>query len=497
MSDSGSSVVESPFTLSTTGKYVIIVAAFLGWFFGGMHMAITSLAMGSAAEDLLVRTGYGVVTEGDRTSAAKFLDISDTDGDGRLNPEEASAAGYSRPEGESSDLSREDLIEHYRRSRLDAAGSKWFGFYTCAFLFGAALGGLIFGRIGDQYGRVIGMGGSILVYSAVSLVAYFVRSPEELWIARFVVCMGVGGMWPNGVALMSEAWAGVSRPMLAGVIGTSANVGIFLTSLVARNFHITVESWRWVMLMGGGPIVLAVFVFLCVPESPKWLARRKGLSPATPHTDQTANSRAEVSTWDVFKPPLLGVTLGGILLATVPLLGGWGSANWAMNWADQVGREIGEPGLKADAGMARSLTGIIGSLLGGWVASVVGRRLSYFIASVVALGSAQYLFWMLSPEQPSFLVWFAILGLFSGFYFGWLPLFLPELFETRIRSTGAGVCFNFGRIITAITVFVTALLITAFDNDYSRIGRVTSLIYLLGAIGICLVPKHVGGEIKD
>ena len=143
------------------------------------------------------------------------------------------------------------------------------------------------------------------------------------------------------------------------------------------------------------------------------------------------------------------------------------------------------------------MTGIIGSFLGGWIASLLGRRQSYFAASLIALGSAQYLFWSLSPQQTSFVVWFGVLGLFSGFYFGWLPLFLPELFETRVRSKGAGVCFNFGRIITAMTVFATSMLITTFDNDYSLIGRTTSLIYLLGAIGICLLPKGVGGEIKD
>lgn len=502
MSDSGSSKAESPSPLSTAGKYIIIVSAFLGWFFGGMHMAITSLAMGSAAEELLVKTGFGVVTESDRVAADRLIGEFDSDGDDHLSPTEAKSAGIRQPsDDESAALSVEDLIEHSRRSRLDTAGSRWFGFYVCAFLFGAALGGLVFGRIGDRFGRVIGMGSSICVYSTVSLLAYFVQSPEQLWIARFLVCMGVGGMWPNGVALMSEAWAGVSRPMLAGVIGTAANVGIFLTNVLARldGFEVTVESWRWVMLLGGSPIVLGVLVFFAVPESPKWLTDRRrreaGEAGDAGASDQAAT--APVSTWEVFKSPLLGVTLVGILLATVPLLGGWGSANWAIKWADQVGRETGDPGLKADVGMARSLTGIIGSFLGGWIASILGRRQSYFAASVIALGSAQYLFWSLSPEQTSFVVWFAVLGLFSGFYFGWLPLFLPELFETRVRSTGAGVCFNFGRIITAITVFATSLLMTTFENDYSLIGRITSLIYLLGAIGICLLPKHVGGEIRD
>lgn len=484
MTNPGPDTQASRLKLTSTGQTIIIVTAFLGWFFGGMHMAITSLAMGSAAESLLVQTGFGEVAEADKEAAqAQLVHFESAD------------AGETGDTIDSPTL--DELIEQERKKRVDAASSSWFGFYVCAFLFGAALGGLVFGGIGDRYGRVVGMGASICVYSGTSLLAYFVQSPEQLWAARFVVCMGVGGMWPNGVALMSEAWEGVSRPVLSGVIGTSANVGIFLTALVARNVDITVESWRWVMLMGGAPIILGLLVFFIVPESPRWLASRKQSDSNDDAPDEAVEQAAAVSTWDVFKPPLLGVTLVGILLATVPLLGGWGSANWAIKWADQVGRDLGDPGLKADVGMARSLTGIIGSLLGGWIASVLGRRLSYFVASVVALGSAQYLFWLLSPEQTSFLIWFAILGLFSGFYFGWLPLFLPELFETRVRSTGAGVCFNFGRIITAITVFATALLITAFNNDYGMIGRVTSIIYLLGAIGICLVPRGVGGEIRD
>ena len=99
------------------------------------------------------------------------------------------------------------------------------------------------------------------------------------------------------------------------------------------------------------------------------------------------------------------MTLVGILLATVPLLGGWGSANWAIKWADQVGQKINNPSLKADLGIARSLPSIVGSFLGGLIAVSLGRRTAYFITSLIALGSAQYLFWFLTPDQTAFLVW--------------------------------------------------------------------------------------------
>src|SRR5262249_17991739 len=150
------------------------------------------------------------------------------------------------------------------------------------------------------------------------------------------------------------------------------------------------------------------------------------------------------------------------------------------------------PYLPAQVGQTRALPGIVGSLLGGWFAHVLGRRRAYCLASVAALFCAQYAFWLTVPTDASFLFWVAALGFFSGIYFGWLPLCLPELFPTRVRSTGAGVSFNFGRIVTAVTLFATGALTAYFGGDYARIGRVTSLIYLIGAVAIWLAPDTSG-----
>ena len=215
-------------SLSRVGRIVIVVTAFLGWFFGGMHMAITSLAMGSAANDFIRQTEDGALNADDKAAAEETMAEFDADNDRQLSEQEAARSEKQAPKPKTGQsISLEALAEFKRLSRNEPRSSSWFGYYVCAFLFGAALGGLVFGMIGDRYGRVIGMGASICTYSAVSLAAYYTQSLEQLWVARFLVCMGVGGMWPNGVALMSEAWEGVSRPVLAGVIGTSANMGIF------------------------------------------------------------------------------------------------------------------------------------------------------------------------------------------------------------------------------------------------------------------------------
>ena len=513
-------------SLTQAGKSIIIVTAFLGWFFGGTHMAINGLAMRTAGLNLLVISGQGELTDLDREKISELKEKLDIDGDGviqtaqigqsksaeggknneirkealrivglKKNPDAVKVLGIAG--NEDGLISEAELERYVVDDRLGPRAGGWFGYYVCAFLFGAALGGLVFGRIGDRWGRTKGMAAAIACYSGMSLLSYFTQSPMQLWIARFVTCMGVGGMWPNGVALMSEAWQGVSRPMLAGVIGTAANIGIFLTFWIGREVGVDYDHWRWVLLLGGSPIILVGFVIAFVPESPKWIADRRRQLAGSADCGLQGNQPAEASTWEVFKPGLLGVTLVGILLATVPLLGGWGASNWSQGWADKVGAEIGRPSLKADIGMARSLTGIAGSFLGGLIASVAGRKRTYFLTSLVCLACAEYVYFFHTPDQWQFLAGFAALGFFSGIFFGWLPLFLPELFVTRVRSTGAGVCFNFGRIITAVTVFAGAILIEKFNEDYAALGRIMSLIYLLGAIGICLLPKGVGGEIED
>jgi len=407
---------------------------------------------------------------------------------------------------------------------------RWFGWLIGAFLFGAAAGGYLFGWLGDRFGRAKAMAASILCYSLFSAATVAVQEPWQLWLLRFVTSMGIGGMWPNGIALVSEAWPNISRPVLAGAIGTAANVGIMVFSLIAIFSVVTDEHWRWVMWYGASPALLGVFVLLAVPESPRWLAIKSGEGMATaPKTKIT----------DVFRPPILRTTLVGIALGTVPLFGGWGSSNWANAWASQVGdkpnqkrqviKEVtsgssessealgtltdksspaspGEsevpkknnPALKAKVMLSRSAPGSVSSLLGGALAIWLGRRRCYFLLSLGALASAQILFWFNEPGTGWFLFWNASLGFFSGFFFGWLPLCLPEMFPTRVRAAGAGVSFNWGRILTAIGVLVAAgLLKTVFHGSYAEIGRVTSLIYLLGMVIIFFVPDTSKTNLDD
>ena len=447
------------FSLSRTGRLTVLAVAFLGWLGAGVHMAITQQTGRAASIDLLARTG--------QIDAPRFL---------ALNKQHEAAK-----RGEAAPLSDADAVQV---KAWEVIVGRWFAWNQCAFLFGAAAGGLLFGWLGDRYGRARGMALSIITYSSFSATVYFVRAPEQFAALWFLACLGVGGMWPNGVALVAEAWSNLSRPMTAGIIGTSANVGIFLLATLAKVEPITPDSWRWIMLVGAAPLALGLFALAFVPESPRWLAARDE-PPQAPG--------APVPTGDVFRPPLVWLTLVGIVLATTPVIGGWGTANWMTPWAEKAGNAA----LRADVLQTRALTGIVGSLLGGWIASRCGRRATYFVVSLLSLLIAQYVFRALVPTDRTFLLWVALLGFVSGIYFGWLPLCLPELFPTRVRSTGAGVSFNFGRIFTAVTLFASGALMGAFGGDYALIGRLTSLFFVLGMVAILFAPDTSKKQLAD
>ena len=450
--------------LSTSGRMLILTTAFLGWMCAGFHLSITSVARPHAVKDLLDRAGV--------------ID--------RLQYDSMLKAAGPRKDLSASSIPREDQPKFLS---WKSALARWFAWTQCAMLFGAALGGWFFGTIGDRFGRTKGMGLSILTYSIMSGVTSFANSPLTLLIYWFMACTGVGGMWPNGVALVAEAWSTLSRPVASGVIGTAANIGIYILSSIAIWNRPDATNWHWMMIFGAMPVVLAIFSLLVVPESPRWILARNSV------TGQDSDS-ARIN---IFRPPLLTITLIGIALATVPINGGWGSANWMVPWAGEavIASDNPDNPLGEKVNQTRALTGIVGSFLGGWIASTLGRKQTYLLASVGALVSSQWTFWFIYPTDASFLWWVAALGMFNGIYFGWMPYCLPELFPTRARSAGAGVSFNFGRILTAITVFTTGTLTQVFAGDYARIGRVTSVIFLVGIFLIYFMPNKSSRELTD
>lgn len=372
----------------------------------------------------------------------------------------------------------------------EALRGRWFSWYVCAFLLGAATGGLIFGWLGDRLGRARALGLSVLTYSLLAGCAFFVTTPEQLLVLWFLACTGVGGVWPNGISLVSEALPGMSRPWVSGLFGCTANLGLMLMALLAWLDPIKPDHWRWVMLVAAAPAALGVLIVVALPESPAWMASRNEAG----YKGKAASPVAEV-----FQPPLLRLTLIGIVLGTIPQMGNWGATNWLVPWANQVQEQIGSPGLSASTQWMKSSGALVGSLVGGAFANLCGRRIAYFLISLTSLLFSFYIFHNLTPRDDSFLTWVFIQGFVCTLYFGWLPLYLPELFPTRVRATGTGVAFNWGRVATAAGVILSGQLMLTFGGDYARVGQASCLVYGLGLVAICFAPdttsqRHLATE---
>src|SRR5437867_3441313 len=249
---------------STKGKWPVLAAAFLGWMFDGMEMGIFPLVARPALQEM--QTVAGVMDE-------QFVQF-------------------------------------------------WMGRITALFLLGAAGGGLVFGWLGDRLGRVRAMTLSIVTYSVFSGLCFFAQQPWQLGALRFVAAFGMGGEWSLGVALVMESWPRAQRPLLAGIIGAAANVGYALIASIGLGFKITQHSWRWVMIAGAFPALLALAIQMFVPESERW--------------QEAVKERVAQPIREIFGSTLLRSALLAIAFASIALIGTWGSVQWLPLWADQL-----------------------------------------------------------------------------------------------------------------------------------------------------------------
>lgn len=362
----------------------------------------------------------------------------------------------------------------------------WLAWYQAAFLFGAAAGGWLFGWLGDRLGRARALGLSVLCFSLLTGLSYVAPGPTLLGALRLLACLGVGGTWPSAVALVAEAWSDASRPVIAGLLGTAANVGNVLFGVLAYYVVVTPESWRWALLLGTAPAVLGALILVIVPESSRWLAQR------------SAAQKEPGPLRELARPPLRARLVLGTVLGAVAVVGTAANANWATPWSDQVAEaKTSDPRAKAVTQITRSGGGVLGSLLGGVAATLLGRRLTYFLISLLTLAASTLLYGFLDPLHFAFQPALFALGFFGVLYFGWLPLYLPELFPTRARATGSGIAFNSGRIVAALVALGAAGLAGVPGVDYARLGLWTGAIYVVGMLAILFAPRTQGRPLED
>jgi MFS family permease len=342
--------------------------------------------------------------------------------------------------------------------------------------------------VADYIGRTKTLIATILIYSIFTGMAALSETWWHLAFYRFLTAIGVGGEWAAGAALVAEVWPEEKRAKAAGILQSAWAAGFFLAA--ALNLLLRGYSWRLLFVAGVTPAVAALLVRLLVKESPRWMEAHS--------RNQEAGSRSKLV--QLFRPDLRRATFVGSVLAFVAVFGLWG----ATNWTPTLIRELPEIRGLAPAAVAERVSYAIialngGALLGyltfGPLADRFGRRA---IFAVMCAGSLLMLpaTFLIPGSYGRVLMLLPVLGFFNNGIFSGFPIYLPELYPTSLRASGAGFCFNTGRVLAAFSPFATGFLVAALGS-FGAAASAVGFIYLLGLAVLPFAPETKGRPLPE
>jgi len=338
----------------------------------------------------------------------------------------------------------------------------WTGAITSLLLVGWALGGVLFGWVGDTIGRKRALFTTIAIYATGTALCAFATNIWELMLFRVIASLGIGGEWGIGAALVAEAVPETRRVEAGVILQTSSPLGLVLATVV--NYQIAgvwfagqpESSWRYVFLAGLAPVVMALAVRIFIRESEQW----------TPSVDRATRPRPR----ELFRPDMIRRTLSGILVAVTAVLSWWGCNAFLpilgstlavehanpLHLAPEATRHLAEL-WKAKASNGFNLGGLVGAFAAVPLARLLGRRRMFMVYFLFSAGALFSTFGLDLAPQARLLMLYAVgAGVFG--VFGTFPFYLPELFPTRLRATGAGLCYNIGRVLAAAGPFVVGVI---------------------------------------
>jgi len=338
----------------------------------------------------------------------------------------------------------------------------WTGVLTSLLLLGWAAGGILFGWVCDRIGRMRTLLLTMLMYALGTAACAFADNIWMLVAFRIVAALGIGGEWAAGASMVAEVVPEDKRVEAGALLYTAAPFGLFLATFV--NFQVAGNwlaaspetSWRYVFLFGLIPAAAAFLVRIFLKEPERWQ-----------HAHATAQP-PRIS--ELFGPEMRRYTLSGFLMALTALITWWScnafipvvSAGLAQTEAalrglDKAATLALVENWKLTATTCFNLGGLIGTLLTIPAAKLLGRRTMFGLYFVLSAAAIFATFGLELPPQTRLLLYFAI-GLTVFGIFGSFTYYLPELFPTRLRGTGAGFCYNAGRVLAAIGPFAVGTI---------------------------------------
>ena len=318
-------------------------------------------------------------------------------------------------------------------------------------LLASAVGGWAAGYLADRIGRVRTLQFTIIWFSFFSLLCAVVQNFDQLLIARALLGLGFGGEWAAGAVLMGEAIRPQYRGRAVGSVQSGWAVGWGLAALMqAVLFSVMApeEAWRWMFAAGALPALLVFYLRRYVTEPD---------IAATAHVILEKQGR-QPQIWEIFS----GSTLKTTIIAALAVTGCQGGYYAISFWVPQFLTKERHLSIVGSTGYLATLIvgSFIGYLVGAWLADRIGRRNLFLTFSLGAI-AVVLLYTQLPLSNELLWVLGFPLGFFASGYFSGVGAFLTELYPTRLRGSGQGFCYNFGRGIGALFPFLVGWLSTS------------------------------------
>jgi MFS family permease len=404
-------------------------------------------------------------------------------------------------------------------NELRDAIARYSGYATSIFLLGWATGGIIFGILGDRFGRAKTMMLTILLYSLCTGLSAFSTGFADFAVYRFLTGLGVGGEFAVGVALVAEVMPSRARPYALGLLQALSAVGNMTAAIIGMSlghleqggaldglvlFGVEMSAWRLMFVVGIFPALLVLIIRRRLHEPDRWEKAVHGAAVA-----RKAGSYREL----FGHPRWRRDAIVGLVLASSGVIGLWGIGFFFPDLIDSVFRKsLAESGMteaqingevtwwKGIASLMFNCGAFFGMYSFTLLTQRIGRRPAFLIAFLAAAGSTILVFSQLHHFHDVFwmlpLMGFCQLSLFGGY-----AIYFPELFPTHLRSTGTSFCYNVGRIVAAVGPTMLGQLRSEVFADWAEPMRPAAMVmcsvFLLGILALPFAPETKDQPLPD